>query len=518
MTATQLLVPSQTQSIIGGRAGTGIDAEFLALPLDAIADVALQTAREGGASWADVRVEASRDGGVYLHDAKLETTWDANEIAIGVRVVVDGAWGFASDPVASKDGARRAALAAVALARLTKPLATRYVELVDTPLIGTAQWSSVCSIDPFKVAENEKIDLLAGWSAGVLDNDIDHVDASCSYVKEQKFYADLTGNRITQQRVRIENDITATKITNDGRYTTLRTLAAPTARGFEYLTAGGYDWTSELAELPTLLKQKAAAPSVQPGDYDLVIDPTNLWLTIHESIGHATELDRILGYEANYAGTTFLGLNDIGNLRYGSSLLNVIGDRSAEFGLSTVGYDDEGVAGGAFPIITEGVLTGVQSDRASAAIAGLPASTGCAFAESASFVPLQRMPNISMQPDENGSSLDELIAGVEDGLYVKGDDSWSIDMQRRNFQFTGQQFWRIKNGKLDGQVRDAAYQSTTQKFWGSLNAVGDGSTYHLGGALNCGKGQPGQGAPVSHGAPAARFEKIRILNTTQEQA
>jgi TldD protein len=283
------------------------------------------------------------------------------------------------------------------------------------------------------------------------------------------------------------------------------------------MTDGSYDWDQELDELPALLAEKAKAPGVSPGSYDVIIDPSNLWLTIHESIGHATELDRILGYETNYAGTTFVNLDDLGTLRYGSPLLNVTGDRCTPYGLSTIGYDDEGIAAMTFPLITEGVLTGVQSDRSSAVAAGLPASTGCAYAEGADSVPLQRMPNISMQPAAGGPDLDALIGSVEDGLYIKGDDSWSIDMQRRNFQFTGQQFWRIRNGRLAGQVSDAAYQSTTPEFWNSLSAVGDQSTYELNGALICGKGQPGQGAPVSHGAPAARFDQVNIINTAKEK-
>lgn len=497
--------------------GSGVDADFLSLPLNNVADAAITTATAAGASWVDCRVEASRFGGLSLHDAELETTWDDRSVSVGVRVIVDGTWGFASDPEISVDGARRAANNAVLLAKMSRPLTTRRVELVDSVPVGEQQWSSRWTIDPFTVPDADKIMLLGDWSARLLNGGSDHVDAGCHYTKEQKFYADVHGSRITQQRLRIENELTATVIGDDGKFTSLRTLAAPTARGYEWLTDGTYGWDNELAELPELLRQKSAAPSVTPGDYDLVIDPSNLWLTIHESIGHATELDRILGYEANYAGTTFVGIRDIGSLRYGTDLLNVTADRSAPYGLSTVGFDDEGVQGGSFPLITDGILQGVQSDRASAAVAGFDTSNGCAYAESADFVPLQRMPNISMQPAVDGPDLDAMIGDVENGLYIKGDDSWSIDMQRRNFQFTGQQFWRIRNGRLDGQVRDAAYQSTTDRFWGSLRSVGGPSTYVLAGALNCGKGQPGQGAPVSHGAPAARFEQIRILNTSKEQ-
>ena len=238
-----------------------------------------------------------------------------------------------------------------------------------------------------------------------------------------------------------------------------------------------------------------------------MIDPSNLWLTIHESIGHATELDRALGYEAAYAGTSFATPDKLGTLRYGSPVMHVTGDRTAEHGLATIGYDDEGVAAQSWDLIT-----GRHARRLPARPADGPAaracgrSNGCAFADSPGHMPLQRMANVSLQPAADGPSTDGADrAGSSDGIYIVGDKSWSIDMQRYNFQFTGQRFFRIENGQLAGQVRDVAYQATTTDFWGSMEAVGGPQTYVLGGAFNCGKGQPGQVAPVSHGCPAALF-------------
>ena len=268
--------------------------------------------------------------------------------------------------------------------------------------------------------------------------------------------------------------------------------------------------------LPELLAEKSVAPSVEPGRYDLVLDPTNLWLTIHESVGHATELDRALGYEANYAGTSFATLDQLGRLKYGSALMHVTGDRTAPYGLSTLGFDDEGVAAQSWDLVRDGTLVGYQLDRRMAAEHGFARSNGCAFADSAGHVPVQRMPNVSLQPDPGGPDLEGLIGGVEDGLYIVGDKSWSIDMQRYNFQFTGQRFFRIRSGRIVGQVRDVAYQSSTPTFWAGLKALGGPETYLLGGALNCGKAQPGQVAPVSHGCPVAVFEGINVLNTRME--
>jgi TldD protein len=260
-----------------------------------------------------------------------------------------------------------------------------------------------------------------------------------------------------------------------------------------------------------------AAPSVEEGVYDLVIEPSNLWLTIHESIGHATELDRALGYEAAYAGTSFATFDKLGLLRYGSPIMHVTGDRTAEHGLATVGFDDEGVAAQQFDLVRQGVLVGYQLDRRMAKENHLGRSNGCAFADSPFHIPIQRMANVSLQPaDGDGPTTEELVAGVDRGVLVSGDKSWSIDMQRHNFQFTGQRFYRIDKGRLAGQVKDLAYQSRTTDFWGSLEAVGGRSTYVLGGAFNCGKGQPGQVAPVSHGCPAALFRGVRVLNAKAE--
>jgi TldD protein len=304
-------------------------------------------------------------------------------------------------------------------------------------------------------------------------------------VKENKFYADTNGTTTTQQRVRVHAALEAVAVDEQtGAFETMRTLAPPVGRGWEFLRGTGWDWDAELAALPGLLAEKLAAPSIEPGDYDLVIDPSNLWLTIHESIGHATELDRALGYEAAYAGTSFATLDKLGTLEYGSPVMHVIGDRTVEHGLSTVGFDDEGVQAQQWDLVTDGVLTGYQLDRRIAQLKGLNdgRSNGCGFADSP----------------------------------VQGDKSWSIDMQRYNFQFTGQRAYRIKDGRLAGQVKDFAYQATTTDFWGAMEAVGGPQTYVLGGAFNCGKGQPGQVAPVSHGTPSALFRGIRILNTVQE--
>ena len=400
--------------------------------------------------------------------------------------------------------------------RVAAALSTERIELAAEAAHGDVTWVSDYQVDPFSVSAAEKIALLAGWSAGLLGSDsVDHVDASLLQVKECKFYSD-GATTATQQRVRVHPALTAVAVEAGGRFETMRTLAPPAGRGYEYLTGTAWDFPAELAEMPGLLAEKLAARGVRAGRYDLVIDPSNLFLTIHESIGHATELDRALGYEAAYAGTSFATPDKLGSLQYGSPVMHVTGDRTARHGLATIGYDDEGVAAQSWDLISGGVLTGYQLDRRMARLKGFGASNGCAFADSPGHMPIQRMANVCLQPAPDGPSVAGLIAGVEHGIYVVGDKSWSIDMQRYNFQFTGQRFFRIENGRLAGQLRDVAYQATTTDFWNSMEAVGGPQTYVLGGAFNCGKGQPGQVAPVSHGCPAALMRGVRILNTVEE--
>ncbi|MET7323893.1 TldD/PmbA family protein [Streptomyces sp. NPDC005549] len=500
-----------------------IDQAFTALPLRALADAALARARALGAEHADFRLERVRNASWRLRDARPAGSSDTTDLGYAVRVVHGGTWGFASGVDLTLDAAARVASQAVAMAKLSAQVikaagSDERVELAGEPVHADKTWVSAYDVDPFTVPDAEKSALLADWSARLLAADgVDHVDASLLTVHENKFYADTAGTVTTQQRVRLHPVLTAVSVDDSsGEFDSMRTLAPPAGRGWEYLTGTGWNWDAELAEIPELLAEKMRAPSVEAGLYDLVVDPSNLWLTIHESIGHATELDRALGYEAAYAGTSFATFDQLGTLRYGSELMNVTGDRTAEHGLATVGYDDEGVEGQSWDLVKDGTLVGYQLDRRIARLTGFERSNGCAYADSPAHVPVQRMANVSLRPDPGGLSTEDLIGGVDRGIYVVGDRSWSIDMQRYNFQFTGQRFFRIENGRLAGQLRDVAYQATTTDFWGSMAAVGGPQTYVLGGAFNCGKAQPGQVAAVSHGCPSALFKGVNILNTTQE--
>ncbi len=493
-----------------------LDASFLALPLEQLRDAALSRAAELGCSHADVRVERLASGFRSLRDRALESSADTQTLGLSVRVVHEGVWGFAGDIELTTDAAARLAERAVATARVSKPLTPHLVELADEPVHADARWVSEYGVNPFDVEEAERRGRLLELVERLLAaGGVTHATAELAWVQENKYFANLAGTTTTQQRVRLQAQLTAVHVGSDG-FSTMRTLAPPVGRGWEYLGGTGWDFDAEVAELPSLLAEHVAAPSVDAGRYDLVIDPTNLFLTIHESVGHATELDRALGYEAAYAGTSFATFDQLGTLHYGSPVMNVTGDRTVEHGLATIGFDDEGVAQQEFDIVREGALVGYQLNRQMAAEQQLGRSNGCAFADSPGHIPMQRMPNVSLQPGPDGPSTEELIGDVAHGLYVVGDKSWSIDMQRYNFQFTGQRFYRIEDGRLAGQVRDVAYQATTTDFWRSMAAVGGPGTYLLGGAFNCGKGQPGQVAPVSHGCPSALFRGVNVLNTAAE--
>ncbi len=513
---------------------SGLDPTFVDLPYRTLGDAALSRARELGVTHADFRFERVRYQDLSVRDGVLQGASDAEDLGFAVRVIHRGSWGFASGVVLSPDEAVRVAESAVAVAEVAAGMTSRPVELAAEPVYDDVTWVSAYDVNPLDVPVAEKAALLIDWTERLRRGAaVDHATAFVAQVQENKYYADLAGTRTTQQRVRLMPGFEAMG-TGADTFDSMSSTAPPVGRGWEYVVGtaadgagqGAWDWDAEIDEVPELLAEKLKAPSVAAGTYDLVVHPSNLWLTIHESIGHATELDRALGYEANYAGTSFATVDQLGRLQYGSGAMHVTGDRTVEHGLATVGYDDEGVQTQAWDIVRDGVLVGYQLDRPMGVMLpelnpgpdGGGRSNGCAYADSPGHIPIQRMANVSLQPDPSPDApgTDDLIGRVERGLYVVGDKSWSIDMQRFNFQFTGQRFYAIQDGELTGQVRDVAYQATTTDFWNSLEAVGGPETWVLGGAFNCGKAQPGQVAAVSHGCPTSLFRGVRILNTLEE--
>lgn len=481
-----------------------------------LADLALDLARRAGASYADLRIMRFRWQEMNARENRLDRLDNGVNVGFGLRLLLDGAWGFAGDALVDEAAIRRAAAAAVENARALRRLGGVPVELETLPSVQD-RWTMPIGLDPFAVADSEKSDLLLAVNAAAMKAGADFCTAWATSVREEKFFASSTGSRIEQTRWRIQPGFRATATNRQtGRFAERASLAPPRGSGWEYVK--GLDLPREAEEAAAQAREKLSAKRVVPGRYDLVLHPTNVWLTMHESIGHSTELDRALGWEADLAGTSFVTPDRRGTLQYGSALLNVSAERTQAGGLSTVGYDDDGIpcASAAFPIIRDGVFVNYQMAIGQAHLIGEQRSNGCAYADGPGSFPLQRMPNISLQPNPRSTSLDDLISGVDNGIYVVGDGSWSIDQQRHNFQFGGQLFYEIRNGKLGSMLVYAAYQAQSRQFWNALDGLGDASTYVLCGTMNCGKGQPMQAAPVSHGAVAARFRNIAVINTARD--
>jgi TldD protein len=492
-------------------------AEQLDLPGKlALADAALSVASSLGASYADLRLCRYQTEYFEVREHRLEESSAGLSAGFAVRVLLDGTWGYASSPLATVDEVKAATARAIDVAKASQPLQLRKFVLEDVPVYQD-RWDMPMKADPFKVPADEKIAKLMAINDAALKAGADYATAAFTFVREEKFFASSRGSRIEQTRVRIIPETEVTVIDKDtGHFASRAGLAAPRGSGYDYIL--GYDFVGEAGKAAEQAREKLKAKPVDPDQYDLVLDPTNLWLPIHESVGHPTELDRALGWEANFAGTTFVTPDQLGKLKYGSSLMNIIADRSQEGGMATVGYDDDGVraSGSEFPIIKDGIFVNYQMAIGQAQLIGQERSNGCAFADSWESFPIQRMPNVSLAPNPKKCSLEDLFADVKRGIYIVGNGSWSIDQQRHNFQFGGQLFYEIRNGKLGGMLRDVAYQGSTVEFWNSMDGLGDASTYFLGGAPNCGKGQPEQSAPVSHGAVPARFRQVTVLNTERK--
>ena len=485
---------------------------YLGLNKDALTDAALATAKKLGASYADIRINRYRVESVSTRERQVQNVSSGQNFGFGVRVLVNGTWGFAASPIVTIDEVKRVATEAAAIAKSNSMITGKKVELVPTPKVVTS-WKSSFEKDPFEVAVDEKTAMLLKINEAALSvKGIGFVSSSITSVNEQKYLATSDGSRIEQYIIRTNPSVTTTATNRStGDFQSVDSLREPQQIGFEYLTK--YDWTDEAKTAAEHAVMKLSAPTVVPGKYDLVLHPSHLWLTIHESVGHPTELDRALLWEANYAGTSFLTPDKTGKLQFGSKMVNFVADRTQPQGMATVGYDDEAVPGQSWHIVKDGVFVDWQTTRDTAKLVGKSRSYGCLHADSWGSVPFPRMPNVSLTPSKENISQDDLIAGVEKGILIYGNGSYSIDQQRYNFQFGGQTFWEIKNGKVTGMLRDVAYQSRTTDFWGSLDGLGGQSTYEIPGSANDGKGQPSQSNAVSHGCPSARFRNVNVLNT-----
>jgi len=498
-----------------------------------LSDVALNAARGVGATYTDVRIGRYLNQFVVTREDKVENIINTESYGIGIRVIANGCWGFAATDHMDKDSIANAAKLAVAVAKENARLLSEPVQLAPQKGYGEVSWKTPIEVNAFEVPIKDKVDLLLSVNDAALKGGANYVDSILFFVNEQKYFASTDGSYIDQDIHRIWPLFRITKIdAKTGKFETRASLSAPMGRGYDYiipkekdkikglvtLYGNSYDMLEDAKQGSVQVTEKMAAKSVEAGKYDLVLDPTNLWLTIHESVGHPSELDRVLGYEANYAGTSFLTLDkwQSGKFNFGSKDVNIMADKIQPGSLGAVGWDDEGVGTKEWNIIKDGILVNYQAIRDQAHIIGLKESQGCCYADNWSSVQFQRMPNISLKPGVNKLSPAEMIKNVEKGIYIIGDSSFSIDQQRYNFQFSGQLFYEIKNGKIAGMLKDVAYQSNTQEFWNSCNSSCDNEDYRLGGYFFDGKGQPGQVSAVSHGSSTTRFNGINVINTARK--
>lgn len=479
-----------------------------------LADVALNTARGAGASYADIRIADYRRQTIRTREERVLSVNDAEDRGFGVRVIVDGTWGFAASPRIEPDEIARVALQAVALARINAKLQREPVQLAPVDAY-VAVWQTPIRRDPFSVSLEEKIDTLLRINAAALAvPGVSFCNSFMDFVREHKFFASTEGSYIEQTLFRCFPTFTATSVDRkQGSFQSRNAYSDPQGLGYEYVE--DYPWLDDARQAGEDAVAKHTAPSVEPGKRDLILHPTHLWLTIHESIGHPTELDRALGMEANYAGTSFLTPDKLGSFRVGSEMVSFVGEKTSPGSLATCGYDDDGVRTTAWPMVERGIFVDYQTTRDQAHLIGRSASHGTSYAQSWKDVPFQRMPNINLQPGKQPLSLDQLIAGTDDAILLKGRSSYSIDHQRYNFQFSGQTAYHVKGGKIVGMLKDVAYQSRTPDFWGACDAICSEEEYYVGGSFYDGKGEPGQANAVSHGCPPARFRQIDVLNTAR---
>ena len=516
--------------------GQAVAAEVLLTKMDparkkALADIALNAATAAGASYCDVRIGRYMRQFVITREKQVQNVVNTETTGAGVRVIANGTWGFAATSDLSTAGVAKAAQQAVAIAKANSGAQTKPVQLAPVKGVGEVSWATPIVKNSMEVPVKEKVDMLLSANAAAMAAGANFVNSMLFLVNEQKYFASTDGSYIDQDVHRIWPTFTVTAIDKaSGKFRSRDSLSSPMGMGFEYLDgdrhielpnglvayADRFNMKEDAIAAAKQALEKLKAPSVKPGKYDLVLDPSHLWLTIHENVGHPLELDRVLGYEANYAGTSFATLDKLKDkFQYGNARVNLFADKTQTGTLGAVGYDDEGVKTKRWDLVKDGVLVNYQAIRDQVNIIGQNESHGCCYADSWSSVQFQRMANVSLAPGKAPLSVADMIKNVEKGVYIIGDGSFSIDQQRYNAQFGGQLFYEIKEGKIAGMIEDVAYQIRTPEFWNACSAICDARDYRFGGSFFDGKGQPGQVSAVSHGSSTTRFDGINVISTAR---
>ncbi|MEM9301773.1 MAG: TldD/PmbA family protein [Pseudomonadota bacterium] len=521
--------------------GRQVHAAELQLPLELgfkknLADAGLNAAKAAGATYADVRVGRYLNQFVVTRENKVQNIVNTESLGVGVRVIANGTWGFAATSALGPDDMTQAAATAVAIAKANSKYQDKPVELAPVKGVGEVSWRTPIEKNPFEVPIKDKVEMLMEVNAAAMEAGASFINSIFFLVNEQKYFASTDGSYIDQDVHRLWAPFFATVVDRStGKFKTRNSLGSPVGRGWEYLDGKpedkisigdglatvydkSYDMVEDARNAAKDAREKLTAKSVEPGKYDLVLEPSHMWLTIHESVGHPLELDRVLGYEANFAGTSFATLDKLqsGDFQYGSEIVNLFADKTQAGSLGYVAYDDEGVATKQWDLVRDGVLVNYQAIRDQVQVIGQNESHGCCYADGWDTVQFQRMPNVSLEAGKQKLTPADMIKDVEKGVYIVGSGSFSIDQQRYNFQFGGQMFYEIENGEITGMLEDVTYQSTTQEFWNSCAAICDESDYRLGGSFFDGKGEPSQVSAVSHGSATTRFNGINVINSSRK--
>src|ERR1700761_7292440 len=488
--------------------------------LEKLGDVALREAKKYKATYADIRIVRLRDQRIGLRLSPERGTGktlsvpmvsENSSFGFGVRVIVNGAWGFASSPIVTAEEIAAITNEAVIIAKANASIQSRPIQLAPVAAYRD-RWVTPHDKDPFDVPMSEKLDLLQRVTAQAKKNPkVFTGTASLNLRGEDKYFASSEGSSIQQYILQIYGNVDATAVDRKNNVSRSRSYVPTQASaGWEYVPEMNLEENAE--RIREEVVEHLTAPAVTPGKKDLILMPNHLMLTIHESVAHPTELDRALGYEANYAGTSYVTMDKIGK-RIASEHCTFVGDRTAPRGLATCGYDDDGVKTSEFTIIDKGIFRNYQTTREQAHLVGDKESHGCCQADSWATVPFQRMPNVWLKPGDRETTLDSLIAGIDDGVLIDGRGSYSIDQQRYNFEFGGDAFWEIKGGKTGGMISRVSYQARTPDFWQACDGVAGPQYWRQFGTTGDAKGEPTQINSISHGCSPTRFRGINVILT-----